>query len=106
MDITPSQPAQNPTVKADPTMAANSNKKQKQKKSKPYQAQKAAPVAQPVDDPILQPTMPPVEAIEEQILEDMDGMIATAAYYLAERRNFAPGHELEDWLAAEQQIRK
>jgi hypothetical protein len=31
-------------------------------------------------------------------------LIATAAYYLAERRNFEPGHEAEDWLAAERQI--
>lgn len=30
--------------------------------------------------------------------------IAEAAYYLSERRGFAPGHEVEDWLAAEQQI--
>jgi Protein of unknown function (DUF2934) len=27
--------------------------------------------------------------------------IRVAAYYLAERRGFASGHELEDWLAAE-----
>jgi len=32
-------------------------------------------------------------------------MIATAAYYLAEQRRFEPGHELEDWLVAEQRIR-
>jgi hypothetical protein len=31
-------------------------------------------------------------------------MIAEAAYYLAERRGFKPGHELEDWLAAEAMI--
>ena len=31
-------------------------------------------------------------------------MIAEAAYYRAERRGFAPGHELEDWLAAEGEI--
>lgn len=31
-------------------------------------------------------------------------MIAEAAYYLSEQRGFAPGHEVEDWLAAEQQI--
>jgi Protein of unknown function (DUF2934) len=28
-------------------------------------------------------------------------MIAEAAYLRAERRGFAPGHETEDWLAAE-----
>ena len=32
------------------------------------------------------------------------GMVATAAYYLAERRGFEPGHELEDWLAAEAEV--
>lgn len=31
-------------------------------------------------------------------------MIAEAAYYRAERRSFTPGHELEDWLAAEAEI--
>ena len=31
-------------------------------------------------------------------------MVAEAAYYFSEHRGFAPGHELEDWLAAENQI--
>jgi hypothetical protein len=31
-------------------------------------------------------------------------LIAVTAYYLAERRNFQPGREDEDWLAAEVQI--
>lgn len=31
-------------------------------------------------------------------------MIAEAAYFRAQRRGFAPGHELEDWLAAETEI--
>ena len=31
-------------------------------------------------------------------------MVATAAYHRAERRGFAPGHEVEDWLAAEKEI--
>ena len=30
--------------------------------------------------------------------------IARAAYFLAEARGFEPGHELDDWLAAEQQL--
>jgi hypothetical protein len=33
-------------------------------------------------------------------------MTAEAAYYLAERRGFEPGHELEDWLAAEAEIQQ
>lgn len=31
-------------------------------------------------------------------------MIAEAAYYHAERRGFAPGDELEDWLQAEAEV--
>jgi hypothetical protein len=31
-------------------------------------------------------------------------MIAEAAYFAAERRNFEPGYELTDWLAAEQAV--
>jgi hypothetical protein len=31
-------------------------------------------------------------------------MIAEKAYLRAERRGFAPGHETEDWLAAEAEV--
>jgi hypothetical protein len=31
-------------------------------------------------------------------------LIETAAYMRAEQRHFAPGHELEDWLAAEAEV--
>lgn len=30
--------------------------------------------------------------------------IAEAAYWRAERRGFIPGHELDDWLSAEQEV--
>ena len=33
--------------------------------------------------------------------EKRAAMIAEAAYYAAEQRNFQPGDELSDWLAAE-----
>lgn len=36
---------------------------------------------------------------------DLTPMIATAAYYLAEQRQFVPGYEMADWLTAEQLIR-
>jgi hypothetical protein len=32
------------------------------------------------------------------------GMIAEAAYLRAEGRGFAPGYELEDWIAAENEV--
>lgn len=37
-------------------------------------------------------------------VEHRNHMIATAAYYLAERRGFAVGHDVQDWVAAELQI--
>lgn len=36
---------------------------------------------------------------------NFDAMVAEAAYYLAEQRGFCPGCELDDWLAAEAQVR-
>lgn len=36
---------------------------------------------------------------------DFAQLIATAAYYRAEQRGFAPGYELQDWLEAEREIR-
>ncbi len=35
---------------------------------------------------------------------DRQKMIATAAYYLAERRGFNSGDEIQDWLEAEAEI--
>lgn len=36
--------------------------------------------------------------------EDRRRLIAEAAYFRAEQRGFAPGRELEDWLAAEIEV--
>ena len=37
--------------------------------------------------------------------EQQHRMIAQRAYYRAERRRFEPGHELEDWLEAEAELK-
>jgi len=31
-------------------------------------------------------------------------LIAEAAFFRAEKRGFSPGHEVEDWLAAESEV--
>jgi hypothetical protein len=41
---------------------------------------------------------PPMEA-------DWHRMISEAAYLHAEKRGFAPGHALDDWLLAEQEVK-
>ncbi|MFZ0791402.1 MAG: DUF2934 domain-containing protein [Chromatiaceae bacterium] len=38
------------------------------------------------------------------LAEQRERRIREAAYLRAERRGFAPGHEVEDWLDAEQEV--
>jgi hypothetical protein len=45
----------------------------------------------------------PIEALAVA-KPDLGTLTAERAYYMAERRGFAPGHELEDWLAAEREV--
>lgn len=49
--------------------------------------------------PTSAPAMTPFVGPEQRAM-----MIAEAAYYRAECRGFAPGHEYEDWLAAEAEV--
>jgi hypothetical protein len=53
---------------------------------------------------LAQKRLVPVPAARDLAGEDRLRLIAEAAYYRAERRGFAPGRELEDWLAAEIEI--
>jgi hypothetical protein len=48
--------------------------------------------------PHAKPEPSPVTARQRQI------MICEAAYYIAEHRGFEPGHDMDNWLAAERQI--
>lgn len=36
--------------------------------------------------------------------DELRKLIAETAYYKAQRRGFAPGHELEDWVQAEAEV--
>ena len=38
--------------------------------------------------------------------DKLRGMIAERAYFKAEKRGFATGHEIDDWLEAEQELNK
>jgi hypothetical protein len=41
-----------------------------------------------------------------QSSDDMRRQIEEAAYYRAKQRGFEPGHELEDWIEAESEVRQ
>jgi hypothetical protein len=36
--------------------------------------------------------------------DEIQALIAEAAYYRAKRRGFAPAHEVEDWIEAEAEV--
>ena len=47
----------------------------------------------------------PTSALHRSVTaEDRERMIAETAYYRAERRGFASGHQLDDWLDAEREV--
>jgi len=47
----------------------------------------------------------PVPIEEPAVAEsELRQMISEAAYYLAEKRGFAPGYESDDWRQAEQDV--
>jgi hypothetical protein len=54
------------------------------------------------DADVAQPAAPDAEAQ----VADHQIKIAMAAYFIAEKRGFEPGHELEDWVAAEAETAK
>jgi hypothetical protein len=70
-------------------------KQVKQRRPSPAKRAAAAPVIAPSADTGAGTVPSP---------EDRRRMIADAAYFRAERRGFAAGGELDDWLAAEGEI--
>jgi hypothetical protein len=79
-----------------------------QRKLQPENAE--APITEPLaPTPVVQPTSespspsispPPLSA------EEIYRLFQEAAYFKAEARNFAPGVELQDWLEAEEEVRR
>lgn len=86
--------------------------------SAPTQAASPVPAHTPAKSPLKSPVKSPSKAASRRtpktkadpsthsvVSEDLRrAMIAEAAYFHAERREFAPGGEVEDWLAAEAEV--
>jgi len=68
-----------------------------------------APVAKKVASPSQTPKVAtPNKTASAPIAVDRDEhrrMVAVTAYHKAEQRGFVPGHELNDWLEAENEVR-
>jgi hypothetical protein len=52
------------------------------------------------------PTIVKTETRASVVPINVDEEIRCLAYLLSERRGFEPGHETEDWLAAENEVRQ
>ena len=50
--------------------------------------------------------IPPGDGRTTLTEEELRRLIEQAAYRRAQARGFAPGHELDDWLAAEREVRE
>jgi len=53
---------------------------------------------------VAKPKLQGIEVPAAAPHERLQAQIAEAAYYRAERRGFAPGQEIDDWLAAEAEV--
>lgn len=93
MDVTPSTPTKRSRSKSKAPAESASKPAAKPRKPRVRKAQSAISTPSPETVVATAPTP-----------DELQGMIATAAYYLAEERNFSPGHELDDWLEAERRI--
>ncbi|MBK9019010.1 MAG: DUF2934 domain-containing protein [Sulfuritalea sp.] len=83
------------TRKATPAKTVTTEKKPTVKMSDPKPTPKKAP-AKPAVARAKKPKSVPAE--------QRRNYIEMAAYYIAERRGFAPGNPLEDWVQAEAEI--
>jgi hypothetical protein len=76
-------------------------------KPEPVAKAKAAPKAVPKSAPkaaAAKPVRPRTKKPAGVPLEQRRHYVEMAAYYIAERRSFAPGNPLEDWVQAEAEI--
>lgn len=68
---------------------------------KPAAPETSTPKAKKTRTPAAKKTAPQKVAVSP---EQRYHMISTAAYFLAERRGFAGGYEMQDWITAEAEI--
>ena len=53
-----------------------------------------------------QPAKPRAAETQQKVPSNLNKLVAEAAYYRAQQRGFTPGHELDDWIAAEAEVRR
>ena len=61
-------------------------------------------VAQPTNKAQASSPAPESNSEGTTVQHERRDLVAETAYFIAERRGFKPGHELEDWLQAEKEV--
>lgn len=97
MNLTPPTPPVVKRSRAKATTVTTDESKKPTLTTKAARSRKKA-----VAEPVAPATV--VESTMSYTSDQLRSMIATAAYYRAVARNFAPGNDMEDWLVAEQQV--
>ena len=71
------------------------------RKPTPPKAEPKTPAARrPVPKAAAEKPSPPMSD------EELQRLVAEAAYFRAQRRGFAPGYELQDWVEAEAEVKR
>lgn len=73
-------------------------------RSSPTRTRRSVPAAADTMTPAGTRRRRPRSAAAPVSADERHRMIASAAYFRAESRGFAPGAELEDWLDAEREV--
>jgi hypothetical protein len=85
-------------------MASPAKKSSARIPAQPAEAAKATPA--PVAAPAAKAPAPVAAPAAKGSIDARERyqLVAREAYYLAEKRGFAPGREMEDWIAAEKTV--
>ena len=86
-----------PAIDAKPAAAAKPATAPAAKPAPAAEAKPAPAAKTATGTPKANPAISPIERAR---------MISEAAYFIAESRGFAPGHEFSDWLAAETEVNR
>ena len=70
-------------------------------KATPKMADRSATVAVKAKQAVVENRPTPGQGISA---EERERFVAQAAYFRAEKRGFAPGYELQDWVEAEAEV--
>jgi hypothetical protein len=99
-------PSQNPISNSNPTNGLISPTTNGEDKMEAAAASSTVAAANPPIKTTKKPELVASQTRANLVPINLDDEIRQLAYQLSERRGFQPGHETEDWLSAEREVRQ